>query len=268
MRNSKGRKSARAVTIIGGSDGPTSVFIAGKLGGKRENPLRRFRNYFRMKQNQKRRARAIQSIRPEPHTMDELISFIKQKYHAVELSPENSSVQEYRRNTKISIVWREHKAEMERLGYVSPEQKRPQNFEDRAAVEKWYKYMQEYDAAAAGLDDALVPTDTHIYEIHTKPSGTIQIGIEKIRGLLSASFSSSDKKSFSQLQRIQQEIYQYYGVSQKDIDQNTDRYLTLVTILAEPRMRTRRHRRARGNRTAAAKQGCRKKTPAAAKKHK
>ena len=211
----------------------------------------------------------MQSIRPGSHTPDELAAFIKQKYHAAELPSENFRVREACRNTKISIVWKDHRKQMEQLGYVSPDQKRPPDFNDRAAVEEWYKYMQEYDKAAAGLDDALIPLDFHFYEICLKktnpkspkhrPSarsselkdgtglaenadaapdqkicGTLHVEMEQIRGLLSVNFSSSDKRLFTQLQKIQRAIYRYYGVTQDDIQNNTDRYLTLVTVLMEP----------------------------------
>lgn len=257
------------MTIIGGSDGPTSVFIAGKAGGKRKNPIRRLQDWFRAKQHKRRRTRVMQSIRPGSHTPDELAAFIKQKYHAAELPSKNFRVREACRNTKISIVWKDHRKQMEQLGYVSPDQKRPPDFNDRAAVEEWYKYMQEYDKAAAGLDDALIPLDFHSYEIHLKKTnpksqkhrssartsqspdgtglaessdaaldqkicGTLHVEMERIRGLLSVNFSSSDKRSFTQLQKIQRTIYRYYGVTQDDIRNNTDRYLTLVTILMEP----------------------------------
>ena len=62
--------------------------------------------------------------------------------------------------------------------------------------------------------------------------GSIQVEIEKVRGLLNVSFSApSGKRGCAQ--SIMRDIYRYYGVTKKDMEESSDRYLTLVTILAD-----------------------------------
>lgn len=73
-------KSSEAVSIIGGADGPTSVFIAGKSGKK---PLKaRVKRFFyqcRCKRMEKR-------IVPSAHTLEEVVVYAKEKYQAVEMT--------------------------------------------------------------------------------------------------------------------------------------------------------------------------------------
>lgn len=231
MKRQWSKKAASAVTIIGGSDGPTSVFLAGKLGGKKANPLRRLRDQWRYQRLKKRRARVMKALRPKPHTPDELVRYIKKKYHAVELAPDSKRAKEGYRNHKCSIAWKEQGERLAQMGYVSPVEKSPANFSDRAAVEEWHQYLQEYEEAAAGLSDSLVPMDYHIYQIRFAHGGKLEVEMEKIRGMLGVGFHAP-KKKIRQMKKIQRDIYFYYGVSQEDIKNSTDRYLTLVTVLA------------------------------------
>lgn len=245
MKKSKRKNGVAAVTIISGSDGPTSVFLAGKRGVREKNPLRRLKNWYKRSRYEKRRANVVKSLVAKPHTPDGLAAYLEKKYHAKELAPESQRAKEGWRNTKSSIVWREHGEKMEELGYAPPEKKCPQDMRDMDAVRKWHEYMEEYDAAAAGLDEALVPLDYHIYEISVGNVGTMEVQMEKIRGLLNVSFCSAPEHK-RRAQEIMCDIYRYYGVTQEDIDKTTDRYLTLVTILTDlPRRRKRGGRRRR-----------------------
>ncbi len=229
MKKLWGRKTAQAVTILGGSDGPTSVFLAGKF--TRQTFLRSLKGRYMDSRMKRRRARVIKHLAAEPHTPKELERYLKKKYHAREYAPSSSRAKEGFKNTKSSIVWREHGKDMQQLGYPPPETKCPNDLKNREAVEQWHRYMYEYDEAALGLSDSLVPMDYHIYGI-PMGEGSIQVEIEKVRGLLNVSFSApSGKRGCAQ--SIMRDIYRYYGVTKKDMEESSDRYLTLVTILAD-----------------------------------
>ena len=64
-------KGAGGVSIIGGADGPTSIFIAGK-GGKIKFTTR-IRNYFR----KIKRERIKRQITANPHTLEEVVEWMK-----------------------------------------------------------------------------------------------------------------------------------------------------------------------------------------------
>lgn len=73
-------KSSEAVSIIGGADGPTSVFMAGKSGKK---PLKaRVKSFF----YKCRRKRVEKRIVPSAHTLQEVVDYAKEKYQAVEMT--------------------------------------------------------------------------------------------------------------------------------------------------------------------------------------
>ena len=64
-------KGAGSVSIIGGADGPTSIFIAGKGGTVKLT--RRIQNYFcKIKRN-----RIKKRITANPHTLEEVMEVLK-----------------------------------------------------------------------------------------------------------------------------------------------------------------------------------------------
>lgn len=67
-------KSSHRVSIIGGADGPTSVFIAGK------------------------------TITANAHTLEEVIQYLQDNYGAVEVSKELRSYQEQYKSIKESLI--------------------------------------------------------------------------------------------------------------------------------------------------------------------
>lgn len=69
-----------STTIIGGSDGPTSVFI---LGGHQKLNIKQ---RVQKKIFQLRKKWYALWIKPGVHTMDEVAHYIKEKYHFTELS--------------------------------------------------------------------------------------------------------------------------------------------------------------------------------------
>lgn len=73
-------KSSEAMSIIGGADGPTSVFIAGKSGKK---PLKaRVKGFF----YKHKRKRVEKWIVPGAHTLEEVVVYAKEKYRAAEMT--------------------------------------------------------------------------------------------------------------------------------------------------------------------------------------
>ena len=75
------RRNAGAVTVIGGADGPTSVFLL----GKRKEPLRIWQRLAGFRRERMRK-KAMAGIKADPHTMEDLDTYIKEKYGALILS--------------------------------------------------------------------------------------------------------------------------------------------------------------------------------------
>ena len=190
-------KVAGSVSIIGGADGPTSIFIAGKSG--KTKLTTRMRNYFhRIKRNR-----------------------IKKR-----LTAKSFSYQEQRKCLKATLVMR-HCPDLlgERVDLKPPER------EDMEALKAFWEQLQEQEKRAAEIADDIFPLDFHIYEIRGPKNCKMQIGVETVWQVLDASYSG-DKRSMKQLKKLSEEIYLYYGVAAEDIKNQTERYQSLLAILS------------------------------------
>ena len=90
-------------TIIGGTDGPTSVFIVGKRDDKGKVPWKQRIHLFFY---HRRREKIIAALKPEPHTLEEVGEYVKTRYNAVELPEDNRSYIRQRNNCKSALVQR------------------------------------------------------------------------------------------------------------------------------------------------------------------
>lgn len=142
-------ESKSAVSIIGGADGPTSIFIAGETG-KRSLKVR-IRNII-----YKYKRRIVETkVSANAHTLEEF-------YHLYELKNE-------------------------------------------------VKYESGHEP---GID-----------------GGYIEMGIDYIWNILGISYSGG-RKARKRFEKISRDLYVYYGVSEEDIRNKTERYSALVTALS------------------------------------
>lgn len=213
-----GRRAA-SVSVIGGADGPTSIFIAGK-GGKVKLTTR-IQNYLgRLKRN-----RIKKRIITNPHTLEETAEWLKQKYGAVEVSQQSHNYLEQRKCLKASLVMR-HRPDL--LGELV-DLKLPEG-EDEEALEAFWEQIQEREKRAAEIADDIFPLDFHIYEIRCPENCMMQIGMETVWQVIDGSFSG-DKKTMKEWKKLLKEIYLYYGVTAEDIKDETERYMALIATL-------------------------------------
>lgn len=221
----KSVKGARAVTIIRGSDGPTSVFLAGPSVD--QNIFTQIKTAYRKKRHEKRRAAVIKSLKAEPHTLDEVIEYIIKKYGAIEPDPNSSRYIEGYRNVKGTLVER---YAPHLLGTPLKELK-PKDFSDEKALKEYLKLCEEYQKKAADVPEELFPMEYHFYIIKIEDAGEIHVEIEKNHQFLGAGFSGSPGKK-KYLGKILKDIYLYYGVTGEDIANHTDRMKELVVTLS------------------------------------
>ena len=213
-------KGTGSVFVIGGADGPTSIFIAGK-GGKVKLTTR-IRNYFgKAKMN-----RIKKRITANPHTLEEVVGLLKREYGAVEVSHQSHNYLEQRRTLKASLIMR-HRPNLlgELMDLQTPEE------EDAEALKAFWEQIQEREKKAGEIADDIFPMDFHIYEIACPGSGMMQIGVETVWQYLGGS-CSGDKKTMKQLRKLFKKIYLYYGVTAEDIKNRTERYNSLLAVLS------------------------------------
>ncbi len=212
-------KGAGSVSIIGGTDGPTSIFIVGK--GDREKLTTRIQNYFRkLKRNRLKKRITVNS-----HTLEEVVQLLKREYGAVEVSQQSFHYQEQRKCLKASLVMR-HRPDL--LGELMD--LKPPEGEDVEALKTFCGQIQEREKMAAEIAENIFPLDFHIYEIRCPKNCMMRIGVETVWQVLDGSFSG-DKKTMKELKKLFKKVYLYYGVTARDIKNETERYKELLAIL-------------------------------------
>lgn len=154
------KKSKTSVSIIGGADGPTSVYIAGRTGKK---PIKaKIWNYI----YKFRRNKAEKQIVAGAHTLEEVVAYAIDTYHAVEVNKE------------------------------------------------------PYDGFV----------DLHVFEMYVG-DGCLEMELDYIAKIFGVSYSGN-KRVMKQLKKIAQDLYLYYGVTEEDIKNKSERYSSLLAILS------------------------------------
>lgn len=75
-----------------------------------------------------------------------------------------------------------------------------------------------------------IPMDFHIYEIRLDEN-LLELAIDYINGSFGVSYSGR-KKAVRQFKKIAKDLYIYYGVTDEDIQDKTERYLSLLGVLS------------------------------------
>lgn len=182
---------AEAFSIIGGADGPTSVFIAGRTSGKKTLRVRIRQYVYKF-----RRKRLEKTIKADPHTLEEVIEYADKKYHLEEISKTKKTYEEQYSSAKEGLI---------------------------------IKYRPDLLGEFPNIPESEMPMDFHIYEIRID-NGRMEIQIDFKWDIFGMSYSGN-KKTMKILKKISRELYTHYGVSEEDIKNRTKRYLSLLTVL-------------------------------------
>lgn len=218
----KGKREAETVSIIGGADGSTSIFIAGKSKTKKKKP---FKECVRQYIYKFKRKRAEKGICANPHTLKEVIIYADKKYHITEIPKTKKKYIELYSSAKQGLIIM-HKPELlGSFGKIA----RP-NVLDEESAKEWFRQIQLYSEKIAAIPDHEMPMDFHVYEIKMADE-RIEMEIDFIWNIFSISYSGG-KKTIKKMDRIVQDLYVYYGVSEDDIKNKTKRYSSLLTILS------------------------------------
>lgn len=211
-------KRAADVTVKG-ADGPTSVFLVGKE--RRERISKRIRKYlYRKKKN-----RIAKRITADAHTLEETASYIKEKYHAVEEAQQSRNYREQRNSLKETLIIR-NKPELlgDLIRLEIPKE------QDKESLEEFLRLLGQRNKMSQAVPDEVFPVDFRLYRIDFAGKGEMEVAIEYNWEQFSISYSG-DKKIIKQMREIMKDIYLYYGVTQEDIEQQTERYTSLLMNL-------------------------------------
>lgn len=206
-------KSKTAISIIGGADGPTSIFIAGKLG---KQPFKvRVKNYIYRHKSK----RAEKKITAGTHTLEELAAYAMERYDAVEFHAGQRKYVEQRKSLKESLILR-YKPEF--LGKMNDISK--PDISDEDSVREFLHQVQMRSEMIAEIPDSKIPMDFHMYEIKIGDDH-LEMEIDYIWNVFQISYSGNFRK-------IAKDLYLYYGVSEDDIREKTERYSSLLAVLS------------------------------------
>ena len=212
-------KSKSGVSIIGGADGPTSIFIAGRA---QKRPLKvRIRSIlYRFK-----RKIAEKKVVAGEHTLDELVQYAKNSYNLIETNLSERKYIEQQNNLKESLIL-QHKPEI--LGEMKDIPK--PNIYNEKSIREYLCKIEARREMIAEMPDNVIPMKFHLYEIRIGDD-SLEMDIDYIWNIFAISYSGN-KKVMKQFQKISKDLYIFYGVSEDDIKKKTERYLSLVTALS------------------------------------
>ena len=232
---------ASAVSVIGGSDGPTSIFLAGGGKTKEKNLFRRWKTAYRNAKRKRKRKKAEKSIKPGAHSMEELTAYMLERYGAVEIPHDDAVYLENCKNMRAALAMKYHPELVgERPEKPDREALQGMNEKDRKEVlEKFMAECNRMQERAAALAESMVPMDYRCYKITPGLWSEVHIELEKEHGILMGGCSASSmrrhggKRLMKQAQSIMADIHRYYGVTEEDIRQKSERYKDLLVVLTE-----------------------------------
>lgn len=207
------KKGTKAVSIIGGADGPTSIFIAGRTGRK---PLKdRVRNYF----YRCKRKRMEKKIHAGGHTLNEVISYANERFTVTEVSVEEKKYIDQRKYLKESLILKHRPELLDDIEDV----KNPNEWNEDS-IKEFLRQLEIRSERIAEIPDNQMPMDFHIYEIRMG-NGYLEMEVDYMWDILGISYSGN------QLKKMARELYIYYGVTEEDIQLKSERYSSLLTML-------------------------------------
>ena len=106
----------------------------------------------------------------------------------------------------------------------------PPEGEDVEALKAFFEQTHERSRMATEIADDIFPMNFHIYEIKWAENDRMRIEMETVWQVLGCSFSG-EKNTMKQLRKLYKKIYLYYGVTAEDIQNETERYKSLLGVL-------------------------------------
>ena len=213
-------KAAASADVIGGADGPTSYFL---LGGKNSKPtlgqrLHKLRYEFRKK-------RVVKALKPNPHSMDEVADYIINELGFFEVDKDEEEDKTEYCQMRASFILM-YKSEL--LGELADIPK--PECHDEEGIKHMMAEIERRQKAAEEVPPEAFDIDLHIFEKNDEENHT-KIIMEKNYGYIGGSASGSEN-SVKKFGKTYRKVYEYYGVTQKDIDEKSKRYTEVVKTLA------------------------------------
>lgn len=216
-------KAASNVTIISGTDGPTSIFTVGK---KKQTLPEKIHKIIHKTRYQIRKLWVENHLTGKGHSIEDVCTYIRNHYGFKEICPHSKEYQEEYIQTRASFIM-QYAPEL--LGEFARMPKLSRN--DEAGIKNFMKQLELRQQAANNIPKDCFDIDLHMYK---KKSGNMQMHfiVESKYGYISGGVSG-EKGHTKQFERMYRDVYRYYGVTEDDINLKTRRYKDLIRILAQ-----------------------------------
>lgn len=202
---------------IGSSDGPTAVFVAGRNISFKQK-MQRFIN-------QTRRNHIAKSIKADAHTLDEVCDYIIRILGYRELESNQQDYKEEYDDLRASYIL-QYKPEL--LGDLANIPDLTEDTEE--AINEYLEMIENRQDAAKDISKEQFDIDFHKF-IKEDGDNEAHFIIEKTRNYIGGG-ASGNTKMVRMHNREFKQVYRYYGVSQEDIDNKTERFEEVVMTLA------------------------------------
>ena len=104
------------------------------------------------------------------------------------------------------------------------------DFHNEESVKNFLNEMEIRNKQIDQMPDNVIPMDFHLYEIEIGED-LMEIEVDYIWNIFGISYSGN-KSVIKRFKKIARDLYCYYGVSEEDIKNRTERYSSLVTKLS------------------------------------
>lgn len=208
----------RKDTIIGGADGPTSVFLIKK------NPKLTLRQKLEKYKYKIKRTYVERTIKPNSHSLDEVIEYIVNVHGFVEI--EGDQVRQEYNEMRASFIM-QYASEL--LGeYATMPQLKSESKEDIQAHLREFEKRQQ---RAMEIPTEKFDIDFHRFQIPFDDiNDNMYIIVEKRFAYIGGG-ASGNKKEMKRFHKIFKDVYRYYGVTSEDIEKKSKRYEQVVRAL-------------------------------------
>lgn len=218
MKNRFRSKEVSSVSMIRGAK---SFFIVGRNNSK-QTPRQKIQKFL----YDVRKKKIIKSLKANPHSMEQVADYIVTELGFSEVDKTTTEYKTEYFQMRASFIL-QYKPEL--LGDLAEAPKLENHKEE--TIELFMEQTEQRQKAAEDIPPDIFDIELHIYE---KGDGNNQsrIIVEKNYGYIGGSASSQKSGFMKEFNKTFRKVYKYYGVTQKDIDNNTERYIELVKTLA------------------------------------
>ncbi|MCX4339561.1 MAG: hypothetical protein OSJ72_07935 [Lachnospiraceae bacterium] len=213
-------KKENIVYRINGEDGPTSVFILKNI------KKRTLKQQLQKSAYNRKKKRIEKTITGESHhSMEDVLAFAVNECGLTELDRDSDEVREEYKQLRASFML-QYKPEL--LGEYA--KLPPLEREDPEAVKEHLEKCKKQFQYAVAVPKELFDIDVHKYiKKYSDINESLDVVIETKYGYIGG--GAAGKKAVKDLNEMMIRLHKYYGVTQEDIDRQTERYKNLIRTL-------------------------------------